>query len=45
MMVMMKTIMVINDDGDEDEDEGEDNGDDDNDGDDKFQRQTYQFVH
>ena len=42
---MMKTIMVINDDGDEDEDEGEDNGDDDNDGDDKFQRQTYQFVH
>ena len=43
-MVMMKTIMVINDDGDEDE--GEDNGDDDNnDGDDKFQRQTYQFVH
>ena len=41
-MVMMKTIMVING----DEDEGEDNGDDDNnDGDDKFQRQTYQFVH
>ena len=39
---MMKTIMVING----DEDEGEDNGDDDNnDGDDKFQRQTYQFVH